>query len=135
MDSHVKSYASIEQQLTELERDLSTKQSLYDEFLKRYEMARVTGSLGKFEEKNRIKIIDEPYTPSWPSNLPAMLFVIAGLFGGLALGIGLATLLELMDNSIRRVDQLQEITNAPVLSRIPKIKGFNAADTIFEESA
>ena len=134
MDSHVKSYASIEQQLTELERDLSTKQSLYDEFLKRYEMARVTGSLGKFEEKNRIKIIDEPYTPSWPSNLPAMLFVIAGLFGGLALGIGLATLLELMDNSIRRVDQLQEITSAPVLSRIPKIKGFNAADTIFEES-
>ena len=134
MDQHVKSYALIEQQLTELERDLSTKQSLYDEFLKRYEMARVTGSLGKFEEKNRIKIIDRPYTPGWPSNLPTLLFVIGGLFGGLALGCGMALVLELMDSSVRRIDQLQELTQAPVLSRVPRIKTFSAGDSLFDDS-
>lgn len=134
MDRNVQSYGEIERELTELERDLSTRQSLYDEFLKRYEMAKVTGSLGKFEEKNRIKIIDKPYTPSWPSNLPAMMFVIAGLFGGLALGVGMAIVVELMDSSVRRIDQLQDLTQAPVLSRIPKVKTFNMANNVFEES-
>ena len=132
-DEQVRSYASVERELTELERDLETRKNLYNEFLKRYEMAKVTGSLGKFEEKNRIKIIDEPFTPTHPSNLPAVVFVVAGLLGGLALGIGLALLLELMDTSVRRSDQLQQLTRAPVLSRLPKLKPLAVSETLFDD--
>jgi polysaccharide chain length determinant protein (PEP-CTERM system associated) len=134
MNTQINSFASIEQELTELERELNTKQNLYDEFLKRYEMAKITGSLGRFEEGSRIKIIDEPYTPFGPSNIPSIVFIIAGLVGGLFFGTGLAIIAEIMDTSIRRIDQLHLICQAPVLSRIPKFKDLLEADTVFEDS-
>ncbi|KZZ41293.1 hypothetical protein A3759_15995 [Thalassolituus sp. HI0120] len=133
MDIQVRSFATVERELTELERDLDTRKKLYNEFLKRYEMAKVTGSLGKFEEKNRIKIIDQPFTPSAPSNIPALIFVLAGIIGGLGLGTGLALLFELLDTTLRRSDQLQKMTNAPVLSRIPKLKPLTISDTVFDD--
>ena len=134
MQEQVKTFASIERELTELERELDTKKNLYNEFLKRYEMAKVTGSLGRFEEQNRIKIIDQPYTPTWPSNIPSVVFILAGLVGGILLGVGLAVIVEIMDTSIRSIDQLQKYTGAPVLSRIPKIKELLESDTVFEDS-
>jgi len=134
MEEQVKAFAIIERDLTELERELNTKQSLYDEFLKRYEMAKITGSLGRFEEKNRIKIIDEPYTPLWPSNIPSIVFIVAGLIGGMFFGAGMAVIVEIMDTSVRRSSQLQVFTQAPVLSRIPKFKDLLQADTIFEDT-
>lgn len=134
MQVQVNAFAAIERELTELERELETKQNLYNEFLKRYEMAKVTGSLGRFEEQNRIKIIDQPYTPSWPSNIPSIVFIIAGLIGGIVFGAGMAVIVEIMDTSVRRADQLQQFTHAPLLSRIPKIKDLLAADTVFENS-
>ncbi|MEH6449547.1 MAG: capsule biosynthesis protein [Oleispira sp.] len=134
MHVQVNAFASIERELTELERELDTKQNLYNEFLKRYEMAKVTGSLGRFEEKNRIKIIDQPFTPSWPSNIPSIVFIAAGLIGGILFGAGMAVIVEIMDTSIRSIDQLQQFTRAPMLSRIPKFKNLLAADTVFEDS-
>jgi capsular polysaccharide biosynthesis protein len=84
-------------------------------------MARVTGSLSIFEQENRVKIIDMPYTPVNPSNPPIYLFIIAGLIGGLFLGSGFALMLEITDTSLRRCDQLQALTNVDVISRIPAI--------------
>lgn len=134
MKVQVKSFSVIERDLTELERELDTKQGLYNEFLKRYEMAKITGALGKFEEKNRIKIIDEAFTPLWPSNIPSIIFILAGLIGGIVFGSGIAVIVEVMDTSVRRIDQLQFYTQAPLLSRIPKFKKLSEADTTFEDS-
>ncbi|WP_159656474.1 GumC family protein [Vibrio atypicus] len=108
--------------LYKLEREANTKRQLYDELVQRYEMAQLTGSLGVFEQNKRVKIIDLPYTPSHPSNLPIILFVIAGLFAGLALGCGIATFIELFNSSIRRIEEIETITKAPVLTYLPNIK-------------
>jgi len=108
-----------ERQLNRLERDLDVKRELYKDLLQRHEMARVTGSLSIFEQEKRIKVIDVPYTPVVPSNLPLFMFVIAGLIGGCFLGCGLATVLELTDTSLRRCAQLEALTNLNVISRIP----------------
>ena len=134
MGSQVKAFAIIERDLTELERELETKQNLYNEFLKRYEMAKITGSLGRFEEQNRIKIIDEPYTPLWPSNIPSIVFILAGLVGGILFGAGMAIIVEILDTSVRRSCQLEMYTQAPLLSRIPKFKDLLEADTVFADS-
>jgi polysaccharide chain length determinant protein (PEP-CTERM system associated) len=108
-----------ERSLNKLERDLSVKRKLYEELLHRYEMARVTGSLGTFEQAKRVKIIDQPFTPTAPSNLPLMFFLIGGLIGGIALGIGMAIIAELLDNSVRRREQIESLIGVPMLSRIP----------------
>ncbi|MEE8379184.1 MAG: chain-length determining protein, partial [Gammaproteobacteria bacterium] len=62
-----------------------------------------------------------PFTPTSPNNHPIYIFVIAGIFGGVLLGCGLAIMLELSDTTLRRVDHLESLAGVPVLSRIPQI--------------
>lgn len=119
LQQQVSTLGEQEQQLGKLQRDLKVKRKLYEDLLERYEMARLTGSLGIFEREKRIKLIDRPYTPSGPTNMPPILFAIAGLFGGLFLGMGLAVIAEITDSSIRRRDQLETLADAPVITRIP----------------
>ena len=64
-------FGSHERELTTLERNQKFKRELYEDLLQRYEMARITGSLGLFEQGKRVKVIDRPFTPTSPSNLPA----------------------------------------------------------------
>lgn len=107
-----------------LVRNAEIKRQLYDELVQRYEMAQLTGSLGIFEQNKRVKIIDLPYTPSRPANLPIIIFIIAGLIAGIGLGAGTAIVIELFDTSIRRKDEVEAITKAPLLTQIPKIKPY-----------
>jgi len=116
---------NMERQLLELERDLKVKRDLYSDLLSRYEMAKITGALGKFEQPERIKIIDEPFIPSIPNNFPLSIFILAGVIGGISLGGGMALFVEIADTSIRSKEQLELITCAPVLTRIPKINDVN----------
>lgn len=108
-----------QRQLAQFQREIEMKTELYQELAKRYEMAKITGSLGDFEQHKRVKVIDRPYTPSGPSNLPAGLFAIAGLFAGAALGGGLATVLAFLDITARRRQDVEAWTEAPVLCRLP----------------
>ncbi len=121
LEQKTRSNGEQERQLNLLERDLSVKRTLYNELLHRSEMAEVTGSLGLFEEAERVKVIDRPFTPSSPNNLHPIVFALGGLVGGIALGTGLAVLLEVSDSSIRRRKQLQALTGFPVLNRIPPL--------------
>ena len=116
---------NMERQLLELERDLKVKRDLYGDLLSRYEMAKITGALGKFEQPERIKIIDEPFIPSIPNNFPLSIFILAGVIGGISLGVGMALFIEIADTSIRSKKQLELITCAPVLTRLPKINDAN----------
>lgn len=121
LENKANNFGDNAKELYRLKRDVQIKRQLYDELLQRYEMAQLTGSLGVFEQNKRVKIIDLPYTPSTPSNLPSILFVIAGFIAGIALGCGLATVSELFDTSIRRRDELENLTKSPVLTVIPKV--------------
>lgn len=119
------SFGENEKQLLNLQRDLALKRQLYDNLMERFEMARLTSSLGVFEQEKRVKVIDRPYTPSAPSNLPPIVFLIAGIIGGFGMGAGIALMLELTDTAIRRRDEVEKITGKPVLTRVPKMKNTN----------
>lgn len=121
-ESQVTNYAEVERGMAELERELASKRELFEDLQLRFEKARVTGALGRFEQPERIKIIDEAYQPLKPSNLPLVVFVVAGLFAGIAIGAGLALISELLDSSLRRRDRLEALLNAPVISRIPCVR-------------
>ncbi len=121
LDKKVSAFGSTETALQELQRDLTVKRKFYDDLLQRSEMAKVTSALGIFEAPERIKIIDRPFTPSAPVNLPLILYFVIGAAGGLIIGVALAVLNELADNTVRRGDVIVQMTGAPVLSRIPKL--------------
>ncbi len=121
LKSKLEVFAGIEQSMRELQRDIATKQSLYDDFLKRHEMAKVTGALGRFEENDRVKVIDRPFTPRSPVNLPLIIYFVAGIFGGLFLGCGLALLLEISNTTVIRRDMVEKLIGVPVLTRLPRV--------------
>ncbi|OPX55329.1 polysaccharide chain length determinant protein, PEP-CTERM locus subfamily [Oceanospirillum multiglobuliferum] len=117
----IQSSGDIEQNLLRLSRDLDVQKKVYQELLDRYERAKITGALGAYEQPNRIKVIDEPFIPGAPSNLPTLIFVMAGCVAGLAIGVGIALLKELTDSRLRYVQAVQAIAGVPVLARLPKV--------------
>lgn len=61
-----------------------------------------------------------PVSPSTSKNL------IFGALIGLALGIGLALLLEQLDRRVKRQDDLPDVTGLPLLATVPKREAFDA---------
>ena len=121
LESKVSGFGEHERRLGELDRDLRIKRKIYEDLAERHQLARVTGKLGKAEEGEQVKLIDPPFTPSLPSNLPVVVFTILGVFAGIALGVGLAVVAEIIDLTIWRRRQLEQITDVPVITRIPPL--------------
>ena len=138
LQKKVQQFAGVERNLIELERDFKIKQKLYDDFLNRYVMAQVTENLSSYEESERVKIIDKPFTPSSPNKLPAALFIVVGVFAGLGIGTGLAAIAEISDTTLRLQDTIERIAGLPVLARIPNLPNapaivYNSEKNWFDE--
>lgn len=110
-----------ERLLAQFKREISVKRELYQDLSKRFEMAKVTGSLGDFEQGKRIKVIDRPFTPTRPTNLPPLVFAVIGMVAGVALGSGLAVVLEVLDITARRKRDVEQWTGVRVICRMPKL--------------
>lgn len=133
LQDKVQSFAQVERTLVELERDYNIKQKLYDDFLNRYEMARVSSDLGVYQETERVQIIDKPFTPSNPNKLPAALFIVAGFFAGLGIGTGLTAISEISDTSLRLQETIEKMAGIPVLARLPNMP--NAPMLVYDASS
>ncbi len=114
----VENSGEVERQLRDHERDVQGSSDLVTQLRRRFDMAKVTGDLSRFQAPQRIAVIDRPTEPTRPIRPMALLFTLGGLAAGLALGIGLTTLLELMDTSIRSARQMKRVAGLPVLARI-----------------
>src|SRR6266496_4882002 len=98
-----------------LKRDFETNRTLYEGLLQKLKEAGVTAGL----RSNNIRPVDIARTPGSPAepNIPRNLgfaFVL-----GLTSGIGLAFLLEGVDNTVRTPEQAQSISGLPSLGMIP----------------
>src|SRR5882757_8267917 len=100
---------------TLLKRDVDSNRQLYEGLLEKLKEAGVTAGL----RSNNFRIVDAarppngPVEPNIPRNL-AFAFVL-----GITSGIGLAFLLEGMDNTVRTTEQAQMISALPSLGMIP----------------
>jgi exopolysaccharide transport family protein len=98
-----------------LKRDVDVNRQLYEGLLEKLKEAGVTAGL----KSNNVRLVDiarPPTTPTEP-NIPRNLGF--GFLLGLTSGIGLAFLLENMDNTVRTTEQAQLISGLPALGMIP----------------
>jgi succinoglycan biosynthesis transport protein ExoP len=98
-----------------LKRDAETNRALYEGLLEKLKEAGVTAGL----RSNNIKVLDAARPPSAPvePNIPrnlAFALVLGSIFG-----VGLAFVLESMDNTVRTTEQAQLISLLPSLGMIP----------------
>lgn len=114
-------FAPIEQEQQHLERAITAAREMHDQLLKRSEMARVTGALGRFEAPERIKVIDPPSVPVSPVGPGLLLYLLAGFVGGIAVGIGLAAITEFADQRLRLEQDFSSPSGLPVLGRLPRL--------------
>ena len=100
---------------TLLKRDVDSNRQLYEGLLEKLKQAGVTAGL----RSNNFRIVDAARPPNGPvePNIPRNL--LFALVLGISSGVGLAFLLEGMDNTVRTTEQAQMISALPSLGMIP----------------
>jgi polysaccharide biosynthesis transport protein len=98
-----------------LKRDVDSNRTLYEGLLEKLKEAGVTAGL----RSNNFRIINAARVPTSPSepNIPRNLAFALVL--GVISGVGLAFLLENLDNTVRTPEQAQAISGLPSLGMIP----------------
>ncbi len=105
-----------ETKLTTLKRALESNRGLLDTYTARQkekELA-ITG-----DRPNNIKISNHAVVPTTPTGPQRFRNIIVGLLISLAAGIGLAFLLDYLDDSVRTSDDVRRLVGLPTLALIP----------------
>lgn len=112
-------FANLEKSLKALQRNYDVKAKLYDQLLERYELAQVTGQLGRFEDPNNLQVIEQPNKPQVPINWPWWMNAIIGVISGIGLGLALTCFFTLIDSQLYYSAQIEKLSGVPILARIP----------------
>jgi capsular exopolysaccharide synthesis family protein len=100
-----------------LKSDVDTNKKLYQDFLDKSNQAKLQVA----EQENNIRIIQGASLPGAPSAPNRYRSILSGLIVSLIGGIGLAFLLEYLDNTIKTVEDVMRYTQLPALSVIPSL--------------
>jgi capsular exopolysaccharide synthesis family protein len=98
-----------------LKRDVDTNRQLYEGLLQKLKEAGVSAGL----KSNNFRIVDSARPPKVPIEPNIMRNLLFAIVLGLATGIGLAFLLEGLDNTVRTTEQAQSISGLASLGMIP----------------
>jgi capsular exopolysaccharide synthesis family protein len=107
-------------------READSNRALYESLLQRYKEVDVAGGIGA----NNVFIIDRAELPTRASSPNVFNNMVISLILGMIAAVSGAVLLERLDNTVTRPDQLEHLTGLPTLGVIPKIAG---GKTIEEE--
>lgn len=107
-----------EASLSKLTRDYQVNQDIYQDLLRRMERARVSKSLDEENQGLTYKIQEPAKVPLIPTGVRFMHFMIAGLFLGFAVPIGIVFIMLQMEPRVRFSQIISDGMNIPVLAEI-----------------
>jgi len=102
-----------------LKRDAQTSEQLYQALLARVKEANIAGTM----VPSNIAIIDPAQQPNRPFQPRKMRDLALAMIIGLTLGVGLAFLLEHLDDSIKSLYDLEKACSLPSLGMVPRLGG------------
>ena len=117
-------------ELTSLERQARVHEQTYLMLLEKYEEM----SLAREMEMSRLQIIQEAQLPVSPTGLSGKLLMPLSGMLGLGFGVGLAFLLQYLDDSIRRKEDVEKYLALPVMGSIPKMRSFKVPKRLLTET-
>ncbi len=107
----------LQQTFTELKRKVELKSEAYDYLLKR----RQELAISEAEETAPWRILNEAFLPSKPISPNIVQGLVQALIAGGFLAVATAFMLQRLDQSIKKVEELKQITKLPLLGVIPKV--------------
>ncbi|MBK6751065.1 MAG: polysaccharide biosynthesis tyrosine autokinase [Acidobacteria bacterium] len=105
-----------ETRLTTLKREIETNRNLLDTYTQRQKEQELAISGGS---PNNIKISNKAAVPSLPIGPQRLRNIIVALLVSLAFGVGLAFLMDYLDDSVRTSDDVSRHLGLPTLALIP----------------
>lgn len=109
-----------EEELLSLKRDYDNIQSSYKSLLNRKLEADMAVNMEKKKKGEQFRVLDYAKLPEKPVSPNPKKFFFMSLAAGLGLGFGIVLLLNYIDDSVRRADEL-DIAGIPVLATIPSL--------------
>ncbi len=100
-----------------LKREVDTNRELYTSLLQRYKEVDVASGVGS----NNVFVVDRAGLPGGPSSPDLFRAILMSLALGLGAGLGIAYLIERLDNKVRSVEQLEVASGLPTLGVIPNV--------------
>jgi polysaccharide chain length determinant protein (PEP-CTERM system associated) len=119
--SRVQASPAVEQEFKELTRGYQTASEIYSELQKNLDQASRATDLEKRQEGEQFSILDPANFPDRPSFPNRPLFALGGFGAGMALGLGIAFLLEMQDTSIRNERDVESALRLPVIAMLPAV--------------
>ena len=114
-----------------LTREVDTNRQLYDSLLQRYKEIGVAGGVGV----NNITVVDKAKVPKFPVKPSLQLNLMIAIALGLTAGIGLALLLENLDDTIKLPEEMEKFLGLPVLGVIPATRVADGVELAIAENA
>lgn len=116
--SQIQNISRKEFKFRELQREVEASRALYDTFLIRLKETTATSDL----ETANARVVDPAAVPTSPIKPKKVQIVAAGALLALLVGMGMALLLETMNNTVKSTEQLEGRLNIPVLGILPLLK-------------
>lgn len=99
------------------QQEVDTTRALYDGLLQRFQEIGVAGGVGV----NNISIVDIADVPELPSSPQVLVNLLLSVIAGLGLGVGLALILEQVDEKVTDPVEVQSRLGLPLLGSIPVV--------------
>jgi protein tyrosine kinase modulator len=110
-----------EQELKDISRGYEESKANYNSLQQKEMQSQLATSLERRQQGEQFRIVDPPSLPTKPSAPNHLFLSLGGVLAGFALGLGLASLMELVDVRIREEKDLEGIVPARLLVGIPRL--------------
>jgi polysaccharide chain length determinant protein (PEP-CTERM system associated) len=117
----VENAPKLEQELLSLKRNYDTTQKTYDSLLVRKQEAEVSATMERQQRDKQFRILDPARLPDKPQSPNMCTLFLLCIMAGLGLGGGLIFLMELLDKSLKKLENLPQKLGIPLLVVVPSI--------------
>ena len=121
LEGAIKNMPVKQQELVKIRRDYENKKLYYDKLLKGKKELDLRADMVRTQQDTQYKVIEppeKPFRPVWPNRL---IFVLVGLFAGVALFLGLSVGNAFLHPSFKRKDEVEEALDLKVIGVIPPL--------------
>lgn len=121
-ESRFASLPAKDQQLTQLMRAQQAAVETYNVFLRRMQEVRITEAINV----GNVRIVEESMM-AVQQMIPRQKFLLLASLLGLIFGLGVALLIEFLDDRIRRPEEAENVLELPILGMLPWVDGRGGA--------